>query len=463
LKLNQMQQFREIGGNLYKAYRFFFNGAVALSDMERAGIRVNVDYFKKTSAKLTTDLEEAKKKILTDPAAVKFKKTFSRPLKIKKNVSTEDLRLLITDILHEKIDKVTATELESTDAEVLDKLKKHSIIKNILSMRKLEKLHNTYIKGYIQWSIDGYVYPSIGLQGPTSYRSAARDPNIQNVIKRDPEAKEMVRRGIIARPGRQLGECDFSSIEVATGCFYHKDPKMIHYLTVGGDMHHDAAKDLWMLPDSEITKKTIRFYSKNQWVFPQFYGSTWRNCSKNLWETCIDLTTTSGVKLRDHMRSKGIKSFREFEEHLQDCERILWQRFKVYKAWKEKVNKEFCDNGYLESYMGFRYTDFMGFNECTNWWIQGNAFHLLLWTYINVNNKRKEEGWATKIPAEIHDSMLFDFHPKEVPHIIKTVKHIAEVETMAEFSWINVPVKIEAEIAPVGGSWNDLEEYKEAA
>ena len=59
--------------------------------------------------------------------------------------------------------------------------------------------------------------------------------------------------------------------------------------------------------------------------------------------------------------------------------------------------------------------------------------------------------------------MLFDFHPKEVPHIVKTVKHIAEVETMAKFNWINVPIKIEAEIAPVGGSWNDLVEYKEAA
>jgi hypothetical protein len=91
---------------------------------------------------------------------------------------------------------------------------------------------------------------------------------------------------------------------------------------------------------------------------------------------------------------------------------------------------------------------------------KNTAFHILLWTYIQINKIRREEGWRTKIPAEVHDSMMFDFHPKEVAHVIKTGKHIAEVETRKAFEWINIPIKIETELAPVGGSWNDLKPYE---
>jgi DNA polymerase I-like protein with 3'-5' exonuclease and polymerase domains len=92
--------------------------------------------------------------------------------------------------------------------------------------------------------------------------------------------------------------------------------------------------------------------------------------------------------------------------------------------------------------------------------VQSQAFHILLWTYIQINKRRREEEWRTKIPAEIHDSMVFDFHPKEIDYIIKTGKHIAEVETRKAFEWINIPIKIETELAPVGGSWNDLKPYE---
>jgi uracil-DNA glycosylase family 4 len=451
---------RRAGGRLYEASKFFLEGAIALSDMERAGIRTDPQYYKVQKFKIEQQIEETKKLILVDPLAVKFRKMTGRPMGIKKNVGAEDLRYLLENVMKVKIEKLTATELTSTDSEVLTRLKdKHSIIQNIINLRGSTQLLKTYIMGYLDWAVDGYIYPQFGLQVPTSYRSSARNPNIQNVPKRNVEIRELIRKGILPRVGRQLGEMDFSGIEVAVGCCYHKDPQMISYLTKGGDMHRDAGADVWILPATEITK-LIRFFLKNQYVFPEFYGSTFHNCSRGLWETSIDLLTTSGEPLREHMRVKGIKTLNDFTDHLKDCENKLWHRFRVYKRWKDNQEIIYRKQGYIETFLGFKFTDYMGYNELSNYPVQGTAFHVLLWTYIQINKVRRAEEWRTKIPAEVHDSMMFDFHPKEVAHVIKTGKHIAEVETRKAFEWINIPIKIETELAPVGGSWNDLKPYE---
>ncbi len=466
LRKTQIREFiedRKEGGRLHQANLFFLDGALALADMERAGIKTNQLYYQNKRRHIETENEEIKKWILADPVAQKFRKSKGRPINIKKNVGAEDLRYLLENVIRVPIEKTTATELTATDSEVLTRLRsKYPIIANIMELRAGVQLLRTYIMGYIDWSINGYIYPNISLQIPTSYRSSAKYPNIQNVPKRSEHIRELIRRGIIPRPGRQLGECDFSGIEVAVGCCYHKDPKMISYLTEGGDMHRDAGVDVWMLPAAEITKM-IRFFLKNQYVFPEFYGSIFANCARGLWETSIDLLTTSGEPLREHMRVKGIKTLDEFTEHLKDCENKLWHRFRVYKKWKDDQEIIFRKQGFIETFLGFKFNDYMGYNELSNYPVQGTAFHVLLWTYIQVNKKRREEKWRTVIPAEVHDSMFFDFAPKEVNHIIKTVKHIAEVETRKHFDWINIPIRIEAELAPVGASWHDIKPYEVTA
>jgi intein/homing endonuclease len=145
---------------------------------------------------------------------------------------------------------------------------------------------------------------------------------------------------------------------------------MISYLTEGGDMHRDAGVDVWMLPANEITK-LIRFFLKNQYVFPEFYGSIFANCARGLWETSINLPTTSGEPLREHMRVKGIKTLNEFTEHLKDCENKLWHRFRVYKKWKDNQEIIFRQQGFIETFLGFKYTDYMGYNELSNYPVQG--------------------------------------------------------------------------------------------
>jgi DNA polymerase I-like protein with 3'-5' exonuclease and polymerase domains len=163
------------------------------------------------------------------------------------------------------------------------------------------------------------------------------------------------------------------------------------------------------------------------------------------------------------MEDMGITQLYTFEEHLQDVETKFWKRFKAYKNWKEITNKQFRKKGYIETKLGFRYSGYLTFNEICNLPIQGTAFHILLWTLLKTLKRKEEEGWQTDILGHIHDAMVFDFVPEEVDHIIKAVTQIGTVDIRKEFKWINIPLEIEAELAPIDTSWYDVKEYKLAA
>ncbi len=221
-------------------------------------------------------------------------------------------------------------------------------------------------------------------------------------------------------------------------------------------MHRDTAMDLWKLPLGEITKD-IRFYAKNDWVFAEFYGSWYKVCAQYLWEDCRNLKTKSGVPLREHLRSIGIKSFGEFVEHCQDVERLFWDvRFKGYAQWKKDNNALYQKQGCLETFFGFIYSGPMSFNEVCNYQIQGTAFHLLLWTLLEVMKVAREEKWKSKMIGQIHDSMLNDLVPEEEKYIIKTINYIGTEKIREVFPWIVVPLQIDHEVSPIDGSWYDM-------
>ncbi len=309
------------------------------------------------------------------------------------------------------------------------------------------------------------LYPFFNLHIPISYRGSCSDPNFQNIPTRDKDAKKACRGGIIPSPGNQLMEADYSGIEVCVSACYHKDPQMIKYITDSTtDMHRDSAMDIWMLPEEETTKE-IRFFAKNNWVFPQFYGSYYIECAKNLITNCTDLETKSGGSLLDHMTCHGIPfdvHTNLFENHLRDVEKTFWdERFVVYRDWKKEINKSYQQNGFTESYLGFKFKGYMKRNDVSNYAIQGTAFHCLLWSLIRMNRTAQKEGWRTKIIGQIHDSIIFDLYPPEKDHVIATLNQIGTIDIRERFDWIIVPLEIEYEIAPIDHSWYDTEEIKQ--
>ena len=443
------------------AYDLFHDATVELADIEVNGICVDEEYYKIEEKRLNAKAAELMTEIMGSTEAEQFYEVNRRPIDVG---STQDLGCLFYDIMN--ITPILTDKGNRTVDEIALKLIGIPFTDAILKYRKVTKVVSTYIAQIQRAIFDGRIHPWFSLTIPVSYRSSAQRPSFQNFPKHDPEAMQSIRGGIKPSPGFRLGEVDFSSIEVNTGCLYHKDPNMITYCTdPSTDMHRDTAMDLFLLQQAQISK-SIRYAGKNGWVFAQFYGSYYKQCAKNIWRDHINeiITWEDGttITVREHLKTKGIVHLDDFVNHCKLAEDIFWkQRFKVYNEWKSEINELFCDQGFLETYFGFRFQGLIGAKEATNYPIQSTAFHILLWSLIQMNRELKQRKLKTKATGQIHDSMLLDIYPPETLLVIQIAKEICEVRTQKAFSWLTIPLEVEIELSEIDGDFAHMTEWKE--
>lgn len=449
--LRPMNKFAQV-------YNFFHQGILVLADIQQTGIAINEEYFYSKFLDMGEELKELKSSLLTGEEAEQFKTKTGKPLDID---SPKDLGVLFYDVLGEE-PVYTDKENYQVDKEALRRIKS-PFVKKLLTFRRKDKIRNTYLAQFVREACNGKMYPFFDLHIPITYRGSSSNPNFQNIPVRDEEAKKICRSGIIPSPGNQILEVDFKGIEVSMAACYTFDPTLIADVSdPDADMHRDTAGDIWIL-DVDRVSKMVRFYAKNGWVFPEFYGSFYGNCAKNLWENVVigGETTNDGYLIRDHMRDQGIRTLEDFTYHCEAVEDIFWnERFKVYKEWKDTTQVAFQKAGYIETYMGFRYEGYLTYNEVSNYPIQGTAFHCLLWTLIEVYKVAKREKWRSKIIGQIHDSIVFDLYPPELDHILEVVRDIGTRQIKEKFDWIIVPLVIDAEVTPIDGSWYEKKEIK---
>jgi DNA polymerase I-like protein with 3'-5' exonuclease and polymerase domains len=233
-----------------------------------------------------------------------------------------------------------------------------------------------------------------------------------------------------------------------------EDPNLIRYVSdKTTDMHRDQAMRLFKLPEEQITKP-IRYAGKNQFVFPEFYGSYFVQCAKPLWRTAHQQKTAEGQLLIEHLKSVGLGSYRRFEMHVEKEERIFWkEKFKVYNRWKERTWKKYQRDGYIDLITGFRCSGLMSKNDVSNYPNQGPAFHCLLWSLIQLSQRSLEEQWESFIVGQIHDDMVWCFEPEELGTIKAPIRKVMTVDIRDHWPWIIVPLDIELEISETNGNW----------
>ena len=454
-------QKREIEARgLTYPYDFFHEGTLAFADIEKRGVATDEEYYHEQSNKELTGVIDRKiidllKVTMFGEDARKFQDATKREIDLE---SPKDLGHLLYDILaYPPI--LTPKGNRSVDEKALNKIDL-PFVKDLLALRKMIKVKGTYLAQFKRFSYDGIMHPSYDLIIPKTYRSSSSDPNFHNIPVRDEFSKKTCRKGIKPRKGRGLLSSDFSGIEVAISACYNKDPELIKYITdPTTDMHRDAASDIWKLPQQEVTKK-IRYGAKSSWVFPQFYGSYYKNCAPDLWDNDLDLETASGVPLKKHMAKQGIRTVTDFIAHCKIVEYKFWgQRFRVYKKWKDAINEEYRKTGCISTFLGFQFTGYMTRNECTNYQTQGTAFHTLLWTLIEVEKIAASEDWESFIIGQIHDDMIHDYVEDELPTIVKAINYVGTEQIKEICPWISVPLEIEHEISGIDGNWAEMTEY----
>jgi DNA polymerase-1 len=467
------------------AMRLFMEGTVALAHVEAAGVRVDLAYLDRAIKDVDLRVREGEARLKQDEVAVAWRRTYGGDMNF-----TSDAQLghvLFNVLKHPLADEDrTPTGRPKTDERTLRKVDL-PFLRDYFDLKKLRKAQGTYLVNLLRNACGEFVHPSYSLAsggsdedakgGARSFRSSCGDPNFQNQPIRNPEIAEMIRRAYVSRPGWQLVEADFSQLEVRASCPYHKDPTLIAYVKdPTTDMHGDTAQELFFLSKKQVVamRKTARDWSKNRFVFPQFYGSVYFQCAPPLWEACSDpqyKLPGTDTPLVEHLRKHGIKKLGAcdpkekprpgtFEAHCKKVEDGFWNiRFPVYTRWKRAWWDKYQRLGYFDMLTGFRVANVHKRNDVINYPIQGAAFHCLLWCLIRMDKWLRKNKMRSVIVGEIHDSMLLDVHPKELQDVLHKLHAIMTEELPRAWTWINVPLEAEMEVCPVDGSWYEKREW----
>lgn len=452
-----------IDDHLDKGVDLFVEGTLALGDVQINGVNVDVPYYKNSHIELENRIEARKKELLAYDECQKFLKVTGR---LPNLGSSDDLRMLFFDILKLKPPKVTDKGNNSVDADTMSKLNT-PLAKEITELSRIKKIDGTYMKQFLrEIDDDERIHPFFGIVIPRTYRGQSDKPNLQNVPVRNEEAKRYARSGIIPSVGNSIVDFDYSGIEVKMGCCYTGDPVLISYCKdTSTDMHRDTAADIFLLPHNKVTKN-LRFYTKNGFIFPEWYGSYWGNCGRNIWRECKDLPTGDNITVLEHLLDKGVikskaKAEADFVQHVKQVEADYWKKFCVFKEWQEGWYAKYEKTGYVELLTGFRCSGYMGRNAIVNYAFQGTAFHCLLWSLTQIVAEFAQRKMKSKVIGQIHDCCIIDCDPDEKDFVIKLGTEIATERILEHFKWINVPIPIEWESTEINGSWYGKTEVKE--
>jgi len=453
-----------------KGYKLLHQGCLALSQVEMNGMKIDVDYTQRAIQATAKRIDKLEDELKKDEVFKTWRKRYGSRLNIN---SREQLGEVLFNILKYPCPERTKTGRPKTDEAILERVDIGFVAK-FLKVMKLKKAKSTYLEGILRETTDGFLHPFFHLNMARTFRSSSSDPNFQNIPVRDPIIKKLVRRMFIARPNHRIVEVDYNGAEICCAACYHKDPVMIKYIKDDTkDLHRDMAMQCYKLKLSQVNKE-IRYCGKNMFVFPQFYGDYYLMNAKSLWEAMVrlKLKTNDGTPLIKHIKAKGIKGLGSlypkdkpkagtFVKHLQEVENDFWgRRFKVYNEWKKEWYDEYLENGYFETLTGFRIEAVMRRNQVINTPVQGSAFHWLLWSLIEINKVLRKHKMKSLIIGQIHDSIVSDVHKKEVKNYLEIVQQVMTQDIRKHWKWIIVPLAIEAEVAPIGGSWYEKKEIE---
>jgi len=452
LALDQRRELerRDDAGRMLDAYQLLQDGAVALARAARNGIRVDTDWYQRQGRILDRQIQLARETI----AATSGLPRDFNPL------SSLQLSDALKKIAPDKLGKRTASGAICVDDEALSALSDIPLASAVSELRKLTKMKSTYVDGFLAAQIERYLHPSFMLHTVATYRGSCADPNFQNIPKRDKNAQRITRKGIVPRwPGNRLMEIDYAQIEVRVGACNHKDPAMIRYIEdPTTDMHRDMACEIFKLAPEQVSKP-VRQAAKNAFVFPQFYGSTWKACAPNLWDAILAETLIDGTPVKTHLRNVGFRTQEKFAQHLQQVEDHFWnERFPVYAQWRRDVWREYQRTGEVRLLTGFVCRGRMDERQVGNYPIQGASFHCLLWAFKRLMYKMDGLNLRAALIGQIHDSLLIDLPEEETETVAKLARDVMMKQIRHKFSWLIVPLEVEIEVSAVDGNWYEKTE-----
>jgi len=390
-----------------------------LADMEKEGVRIDMDTLISYSAELEIDIRRFEQSVY-DKAGVVFNLASPKQL---------------GEVLFDKLQldpkaKKTKTGQYQTGEDVLSALaSKSDIVKDILDFRQLQKLKSTYVDALplLVNPKTGRVHTSYNQAVAATGRLSSNNPNLQNIPIRTERGRE-VRKAFIPRDENHvLLSADYSQIELRIIADISKEENMLFAFNNGIDIHTATAAKVYGVSIEEVNSTQRR--NAKAVNFGIIYGQSAFGLSQNL----------------------GIPR--------KEAAEMIEQYFAQYPGIKRYMNDTMNfarENGFVETIMGRRRylrdinsanQTVRGFAErnAINAPIQGSAADMIKIAMIHIHQDIIDQKLQSKMTMQVHDELVFDVLKTEVEAMKKIISHRMKTA-------IPTTVPIEIEIGE-GDTW----------
>jgi DNA polymerase-1 len=380
-----------------------------LAAMERQGIRVDPGRLADFSRELELALERTTQEIYR-LAGEEF------------NIgSPKQLATVLFEKLKLPPVKKTKTGY-STDADVLEQLALgHELPAKIVEHRTLAKLKSTYadaLPALINPGT-GRIHASFNQLVAVTGRLSSSNPNAQNIPIRT-ELGRRIRAAFVPEPGWRFLAADYSQIELRILAHVSGEESLIEAFRRGEDIHRRTAAEVFGVEPSQVTPEQ-RDVAKTT-NFSVIYGVTAFGLSRGL-----SITPKQAQAYLDQ----------------------FFARHPKVKAYLEHTVAEGRERGYVTTLLGRRRylpelksgnPNLRSFGErmATNAPIQGTAADLIKIAMVRVARQLAAQGLQSRMLLQVHDELLFEAPPEELPALEALVVEI--METALDLS---VPLKVD--------------------
>lgn len=382
-----------------------------LEDMERCGVKIDVEVLQELSALLGREIEALEKQIY-ELAGEQF--NIASPKQLG-TILFEKLKL-------DKKPKKTPSGQYATGEEILAKLvDKHPIVPLILDIRELQKLKSTYVDPLpAMVDAQGKLHTSFNQAVTATGRLSSTNPNLQNIPIRTERGQEIRKAFISSFDNGYIISADYSQIELRLMAHLSDDPTMKQAFAEGKDIHAITAAKIFHVEVEDVTPSMRRAAKTAN--FGILYG-------------------VSAFGLAERLRISRTEAKKLIDEY--------FAQFPAVREYQEEIIRKAREQGYVETIFGrrrylrgidSRNQTVRGHAErnAINTPLQGSAADIIKLAMVKVHDWMKREGLRSKMVLQVHDELLFDTHPEEAGRLMAEVPSL-----MSRVVTLSVPLKVD--------------------
>jgi len=383
-----------------------------LVEMERAGIKLDVERLRAISARFNERAIELERRVW-ELAGEEF--TIGSPQQL-------------APILFEKLGlsrKRRGKTGYSTDARVLQAIRhEHEIVPAIEEWREVTKLKSTYLDAFPELiDADGRLHTTFNQTAATTGRLSSTNPNLQNIPIRTEQGRE-IRACFVAEDGCRLISADYSQVELRLLAHIADEPVLKDIFRRGEDVHTATAEAILHGRSDPGTRSKAKMVN---------YGIVYG---------------LSAFGLADRLQIE--------KEEAQEFIDAYLERFPKVREFIERTIERAREEGHVATLFGrirrvpeLRSRQFqtrsLGERLAVNMVIQGTAADIMKLAMVRARDELRAAGLQTTLVLQIHDELLFEAPEDEVDAASAII-----VREMANAFEMDPPLEVDC---GVGRNW----------